>query len=268
VIVFFRNNDDNIRDIKAVTSIDRGASFTDWISVDDHNWYIEGCPSTGPDAHFLGDSKFVAVYKTEVSGEGKVFLNVYDLETDASTDLVEIYATSGTASNTNYPQVCYDDGLIGLVWEDGSDGTSLDVFFNSSVSGSIDFNPDNALNLTAIAAVQAKPDITLDNGIFHVVYADAADFSVNYLQIAEANSIDELPTDFAPTVLSTKNQIIIRQQEQLELKLVITDLNGRLVFQQTSADHEIVVNTGDWQSGMYIIQLSSGDQTVVKKLIK
>ena len=53
VVIFFRNNASNIREIKGVVSYDRGASFTDWFSVDDHGWYIAGCPSTGPDARFF-----------------------------------------------------------------------------------------------------------------------------------------------------------------------------------------------------------------------
>ncbi len=268
VIVFFRNNDDYIRDIKGVISNDRGASFTEWISVDDHNWYIEACPSTGPDARFIGNSKLVSVYRTFVSGDGKVFLNVYDLETDASTDLVEIYASSGTASSINYPQVCYDDGLIGVVWEDGADGTSLDVFFNSSATASIDFNPDNAINLTAIAALQAKPDITLDNGIFHVVYADASDFSVNYLQISEANSIDESALEFEAYFSPNSDQIIVNYNEAFDAKMIITDLHGRIILQESISLGQTAVETAEWETGVYFVTLISGENRGVKKIVR
>ena len=40
VIVYFRNNDNNIRDIKGVISYDRGDVFTDFFSVDDHLWQL------------------------------------------------------------------------------------------------------------------------------------------------------------------------------------------------------------------------------------
>ncbi|NOQ75814.1 MAG: T9SS type A sorting domain-containing protein [Crocinitomix sp.] len=268
VIVFFRNNDENIRDIKAITSIDRAASFTEWISLDDHNWYIPGCPSTGPDARFIETSKLVSIYKSEVDGEGKVFLNVYDLEADASTDLVEIYGTSGTSGNLNYPQVCYNDGVIGVVWEDGGDGTSQDVFFNQSATGSIDFNPDNAINLTAIAAVQSKPDITLDNGVFHVVYADATDFSVYYMQVAVANAIDELQLDLDATIFASKDQIIVTYKETDMASLIITDLNGRIVLEQLITEQETIVRTAEWVKGIYFVQLKSGDKNFVKKIVR
>ncbi|MFT5819590.1 MAG: hypothetical protein ACI8ZM_000815 [Crocinitomix sp.] len=268
VIVFFRNNNENIRDIKAVTSIDRAASFTEWISLDDHNWYIEACPSTGPDARFIEESKIVSAYKSEVSGEGKVFLNVYDLEAGASTDLVEIYGTTGTSGNLNYPQVCYDDGIIGVVWEDGGDGTSQDVFFNQSTSASIDFNPDNAINLTALMGVQSKPDITLENGVYHVVYADAVDYSVYYLQIGETNAIDELETDLDAYISSNKDQIIITYSETKAAQMVITDLNGRIILQQLITDQETIVRTAEWENGVYFIQLNSGDRSLVKKVIR
>src|SRR5690606_33611640 len=50
VMIFFRNNVSNTREIKSVISYDRGATFTDWISVDDHNLVLASCPSSGADA--------------------------------------------------------------------------------------------------------------------------------------------------------------------------------------------------------------------------
>jgi hypothetical protein len=266
LVLFFRNNDENIRDIKGVISTDRGASFTDWISVDDHNWYIEACPSTGPDAHFISDSKVVASYKSEVAGEGKVFLNVYDLEADVSTDLVEIYGTSGTAGSLNYPQVCYDDEVIGVVWEDGATGSSIDVFFNQSSATSIDFNPDNAINLTALAAVQSKPDITLENGVYHVVYADATDFSVYYIQIAQANSIQESALEFE--VSQTTDQITVKYDGLESVQITITDLHGRIITETRMNSQTLNFETNSWDSGVYFITLISGESRSVKKIVK
>jgi pterin-4a-carbinolamine dehydratase len=268
VVVFYRNNDDNIRDIKGVISTDRAASFTEWISVDDHNWMIAACPSTGPDARFIGDSKLVSTYKTTVDGDGKVFINVYDLETDASTELIEIYGTSGTGGNLNYPQVCYDDGVIGLVWEDGGDGTSTDVFFNQSSTASVDLSPDNAINITALMGVQSKPDIALDNGVFHVVYANSGDASVYYLQLAEMNAIGELEVDLDASVFVLTDQIKVLSNETTAVNMVITDLNGRVVMEQLISDHETMISTNDWENGVYFVQLKSGNRAVVKKIVR
>lgn len=268
VMVFFRNNDDNIRDIKAVTSIDRAVSFTEWISLDDHNWYVEACPATGPDARFIEDDKVVATYKTEVGDEPKVFLNVYDLEADESTDLVEVFSPMGTGDALNYPQVCYNDEVIGVVWEDGGDGTSRDVFFNQSATTSIDFNPDNAMNLTALAGVQAKPDITLINGVFHVVYADATDFSVYYLQIATLNAIDDIEANIDAKISATLDQVIVTYGEENTAQLVVTDINGRLIQQQIITDSKTILTMDKWESGVYVVTLISGDQRMVKKIVR
>ncbi len=268
VIVFFRNNDDNIRDIKAVTSIDRAASFTEWISLDDHNWYIEACPATGPDARFIEDAKVVATYKTEVDDEAKIFLNVYDLEADASTDLVELYSATGTGNAINYPQVCYNDEVIGVVWEDDSEETSRDVFFNQSSAASLDFNPDNAINLTAFSGVQSKPDITLSNGVFHAVYADVNGFSVYYLQIATLNAVEDLKADLDAQISTNLNQVMVTYGGENSAQLIVSDVNGKLIQQQLITENKTIITTDKWESGVYFITLVSDDQRLVKKVVR
>ncbi len=272
LMVFYRNNDDNIRDIKAVISYDRGASFTDWISADDHNWLIPACPATGPDTRFIDDSKIAVTYKSEVDDNPKVFLNIYDLDADVSVEMIEIYSSDAMANSLNYPQVCFDDGMLGIVWEDFATGTSLDVFFNSSSSTDIDFNPDNALNLTELAGVQSKPDIALNSGIFHVVYADAMDNNLYYLQVGEPNSLPEFNSElsFNTYMSATNEQLIVdfSGKELDHLSITISDINGKLIEMQTMANSHFEMSTKDWSSGVYLVTLTGNGQRVTKKVVR
>ncbi|MEO9534239.1 MAG: T9SS type A sorting domain-containing protein [Crocinitomicaceae bacterium] len=191
VVVFFRNNDNNTRDIKAVVSYDRGVTFTDMFSVDNHNWYITSCPSTGPDARFLSENKVLATYKTTVSNIAEIYVNQYDIAADASDALVQITATGAANQQLNYPQLDAKNGVMGIVWE-GS-GQSIDVFINTSSSGAAGLNPDNAFNLTDASGAQNKPDIAVGDGLFHVVYADGG--NVKYTQLTALLSFEEIENE-------------------------------------------------------------------------
>ena len=157
VIIFIRNNNSNIRDIKGVISTDRGATFTDWFSVDDHMWFLNACPSTGADARFLNDSTSVTVYKSVSSGDAALYINQYNLNADASTSLVQITSSTSSNESVNYPQLAIENGVMGVVWEALNSNFGRDVWINSSSTGVDGLNPDNAFNITDSLTTQSKP---------------------------------------------------------------------------------------------------------------
>lgn len=261
VILFFRNNASNIRDIKAVVSLDRGASFSEWFSVDDHMWSIMSCPSTGPDARFLDPHTIVSVYKTEVSGESKIFINEYDVASDVSNGLVEIYNEGGSPMSRNYPQVAVNDGNIGVVWEGFE--SSTDVFINASSSGVAGFLPENAMNLTNAVNIQGKPDIALTANTFHVVYADIPSNAIHYMALQyllSDESIDQKP------VLIQQLDNTLRFQIELEGLVQIFSVSGQVILEKTITDQSSI-DLNRLPKGTYIVKVSSGNQEQIKKII-
>jgi hypothetical protein len=182
VIVLLRNNENDIRDIKAVISYDRGATFSNWFSVDDHQWYINGCPSTGPDSRITEDNRMLTTYKTYVNNVGQVYLNEYDIDLDISLSMNPI--SSSLSPNSNYPQLAYSNGYIGMVWEGLGQGS--DVYFMGSNTGVIGLDSVNTMNLTG-AGTQSKPDIAFDGSKFHVVYANTT--QLDYLTLEEPTGV-------------------------------------------------------------------------------
>ena len=59
--LFFRNNDNNLRDIWVSRSSNSGLDFTEATDVDDTDWVINACPISGPQmAQLAGDSLITA----------------------------------------------------------------------------------------------------------------------------------------------------------------------------------------------------------------
>ena len=182
MIVFLRNNENDIRDIKAVISYDRGATFSNWFSVDDHQWYINGCPSTGPDSRITEDNRVLTTYKTYENNVGQVYLNEYDIDLDLSLSM-NLISSSGSP-NSNYPQLAYSNGNLGMAWEGLGQGS--DVFFMGSNTGISGLDTVNTMNLTG-AGTQSKPDIAFDGSKFHAVYANTT--QLDYLTLEEPTGV-------------------------------------------------------------------------------
>lgn len=270
VIVFFRNNDSDIRDIKAVVSYDRGVTFTDTYEVDDHNWNINSCPSTGPDARFMGEDKMLTVYRTEESGQSKISLQEYDLVADSPDGRVSVSATSSTNVNLNYPQLDYKDGTIGVVWEASDNGG--DVFFNSSSTGLSGLLPENAVNITAVSMTQNKPDIAIHDGVFHVIYVDGNGVTVKYVQITPSFvNIEELTSTLGVKAFPVPSEDVVHIKFDIagetNYRLVLTDVNGKIVQEQSGDNNHIVLNKSDFDSGIYFYQLSVGRDIAVGKIV-
>jgi len=274
VIVYFRNNDNNIRDIKGVVSYDRGETFTDFFSVDDHLWQINGCPSTGPDSRFINDSSSVTVYKTTENGDAKLFINQYNHNSNSSIGLKRVYDSNSSNLSVNYPQVAVKNNVFGVVWE--GQGESRDVFINYSENGVAGLNADNVYNITNILGNQVKPDIAISASRFHVVYADQSSFNLKYVSLESTTSITEVKnqqlelatypnptTDFIAVSIKTerKDLVAIRIINSLGQEVYST-----LVKNQNK--YLITVDMKKWNAGIYYVLIESSNKVISKKIVK
>ena len=272
VIVLFRNNDSNIRDAKAVVSYDRGATFSNWISVDDHLWNVMACPSSGPDAVFSDTDIMVTSYRSRMAGVNRVFINEYDLLGDSTIITSEL--SLGTGVTPNYPQITFSEGKLGAVWE--GRGADPDIFFNWSTTGVSGLDSLNIMNITDTSGTQSKPDICYGNGMYHIVWAEGASSGIKYVTVSEALSTNEMlraetikiypnPTDDNLTV-----KIELSWPELFNVEVV--DTRGALLIKRTisgrAGENIVRLDVEDLSPGIYFIQLTSQGMIGSKKLIK
>jgi len=266
VVVFFRNNDANTRDIKAVASLDRGATFSQTFSVDDHNWFINSCPSTGPDARFDSNGDVLATYKTYVSGESRIYLQGYDIDADMTTGGVQIEDVASSNAQINYPQIDYKDGIMGIVWE--AAGQSIDVFINFSETGIAGIDAANAFNLTNASGAQNKPDIAVGDAYFHVVYADG--LNLKYIQVTPLLSLAEETTPFVSTFPNPASDKVIFEVPGADQGFTVGlyDLNGKEVLVPTAAtSNKLSLDVSGLPQGLYHYILSTNAKTYQGSLV-
>jgi len=269
VVVFFRNNANNIRDIKAVISYDRGATFTNWISVDDHQWQIMSCPSTGPDARLTDTQNLLSTYKTEVNGGPKVFINDYSLSTNTSLSTIEL--SSLICPSSNYPQIESSGNNIGIVWEGYANST--DVFFNATRNGISSLDTNNILNLTDQMGVQSKPDISYFNGSYYIVYSDLSKISL--IEVSEALSIMDAPKSESLIIYPNpvKDKLSIKLSATNEEKILVTlfDMNGKIVyknFSNSNGGESFEIDISKIPAGLYSIKVSGAESSAKGAITK
>lgn len=265
VVVFHRNNNSNVRDIKAVSSSDRGATFSNTFSLDDHNWVVNSCPSTGADASFFGPGKMVSIYKSELLNNAAVYIHGYDITNDLSLGETQVLASSSNNALVNYPQLDYEESesMLGFVWE--AAGQATDVYINASSTGLAGISATNAMNITDESGTQNKPDIVIKDGVFHVVYADYTSQNLKYLQLtSNFASTEELVRDFSvkvyPSPAVDQVKIEFEKLEGTSSSLQVYSVSGQLVY-SNSGKQSYSIDKKDLQSGEYFFTLKQGNNT-------
>ena len=268
VIVFYRENDLNTRDIKAVVSHDRGVSFTQYLNIDDHNWSISACPSTGPDPRFENSNTSLTAYRTTISGVAKLFVESFDLTTATSAGTVDIFADGASNSGINYPQLAYADGLLAICWEGLGEGT--DVFFNASQTGPTGLLPANAINVTNVTGSQSKPDIAILNSTFHIVYAEVTGAEVRYRRISSVNAVNEnsAAVRVFPNPAGEVLTVDLLFSGEAPLPVRLFSMDGTLVAEHSLSADQRSINVSDLVPGIYLLQIVSGDDVFVQRFVK
>lgn len=267
VVVYFRNNNSNVRDIKAVYSTDRGQTFTDTYSVDDHNWNTPSCPSVGPDVRILPNQHALSIYKTYVSGTQMLFMNQYDLSTGSQVNTIQIFSDEGTNNLISYPQLSVNQfGVVGMVWE--AAGSGMDVYFNYTEDGVNGVQSSTAINLTDAAGGQTKPDIAVGDEKFHIVYADA-DGDVKYVELYALNGIHEMNLELVTVGPNPFEDMVQIQFHKLNepWKISIYNLSGQLIYHENGTAPTTSIDLADKNTGVYFYNIQIGNQEVSGKII-
>ena len=266
--LLYRNNDANIRDIYAVYSDDDGANYSSYVNVNDLNWTLNSCPSTGPHGIF-NNGKLLTASASAASGKYRAYLS----EVATSPSLVLQSQTMMTPPGNingaqNYPRISGKNDTIVLIWQESSPSNN-DIFAGITVSGSIQelVNSKAIVNDSTLGS-QSNPDIIYANGKIHCVFQDAISGKVIYKRgIISMNSISQIPDQdiiVFPNPLSTSLTI---QSNLLTSSYKIYNVLGEIVQTGVLTSLQTEVNLSALPNGTY--QLTIGkDQLKSFQIIK
>jgi hypothetical protein len=168
-VAMFRNNDNNLRDLWVTISNDNGADFDEGGDMDPNNWVINSCPSTGPDGYINGDSLYT-VWMSAGQGASRVYMSSVHLPTATKGITWEVAPNQNSSANQNYPRIAGEGDVMGIVYQEASGG-NFDCYITISTDGGNSFSTPSLLHNEA-DGTQRNPDVTYENGMFHVVFED------------------------------------------------------------------------------------------------
>lgn len=270
--LLYRNNESNIRDIYAAYSSDGGQNFPSIINVDQLDWFINSCPSTGPHGLF-SNGKLLTVYSSRGTGYSRVFISLADASTNLSfTSRTIMDPPSNTNGIQNYPRISGENDTVVMVWQESDPSNpEIQCGFTTNFNLSEITNTKHIVN-TVSTGSQTNPDVVYSNGFVHLVYSDGYTGSVIYrrgiIGTAGINNEDQSEILVMPNP-STDGIWKIQSEENIE-SIQLTDISGNAVpFVTTNVDDNVWLELKDATNGIYFLEITStSGQTHIRKLLK
>lgn len=139
VLVAFRNNNANLREVHVVRSTDGGATFPEDHPIDSSGWIIPGCPSTGPHLAAFGND-VMATWQTQVNGAAQI-RSARSLDGGATWNPMTQVDDFGGSRYLNFPQVAVRGTRAVIVWEGMGPDRRRGIFAAASVDAGLTWGP-------------------------------------------------------------------------------------------------------------------------------
>ncbi len=259
IIILFRNNDDDLRDIWASISEDGGATFELAKDIDKSNWMIGGCPSTGAEAIIVDDS-LVSTWMSGATGNSMINIGTSNLS-DLSVGMNAEITPGLTNGIQNYPKIAGDKSLLAVTWQEVAN-SSRNVNLALSVSGPLGFQKFTPIQVNINdKGVQQSPDIAYDGAYLHLVWQDLTAQKLMYRRgkvdlTASTKPLEKLPYSIYPNPTTSKLSIELSDKNASITDIQLTDISGRPVDVKPMLVHnQLSLHLESLVSGFYFISM-------------
>lgn len=181
-ILLFRNNESNIRDMYAVMSTDGGNTYTSYDNVDNLDWMVMSCPSTGANGAFFGN-RLLTAYASAASGKYRVYVS------SATTDgpigfetRVQVPEPAQANGTQNFPRLSISGDTAVMAWRETVNG-GQEIFCSVSLPGMdplVGLTSFKQQSNTSTSGNQTNPEIIYKNGVVHLFYSDGGSGDLIY----------------------------------------------------------------------------------------
>lgn len=276
VAVLYRNNENNLRDIRASISSDGGLTFPIQGDVDNLNWQIFACPATGPSARIIGD-KLCSVWMSDATGDSRIYYSTYDLSTSTFEGSEDIYPNAGSVAQ-NFPAFAGEEGMKAIAWE-SIQAIDRNILFTYSTSED-GFNGTEILTLTeSMSGYQIRPNMAYANGVFHIVFSDDGGDAVIYMTVSGIVSVEEeglgertSTLEVFPNPASTASMVQWTSADNTPARLELYTSTGALVRSETVLTkpgiNQFSLFTGGLAAGTYTLRLFSSGSALHHRLVR
>ena len=268
--MLFRNNATNIRDNWVGISSNNSASFDNGFNVDNNNWMLTSCPSSGPDGVIIDDTLY-SVFMNGANVNYRAYLSKSSLHAFSANQVSNLTGNISGLSQQNYPRIATDGNAAAIVWKQVVNGNAqLPVLFTDNIR-----NGFPAMYDTVDLGDITNADVAVSNGIVFVVWEDDNSGTVKYCSASFTplnTSINEIENNhfsvFPNPVFSDEINIDLSNISNEKKELTVSNLLGEtLIHHSTNENGILKMNIGWLSAGTYFIKLMSADQFFVTRIV-
>jgi hypothetical protein len=266
----WRRNNSNIRDMWAGISTNSGMNFTTGLDVDNTNWMLSACPSSGP-SPFLDNDSLFTVFMSGASGDNRIYFNSHNITTQANGYTAMLDPTVPSADIQNYPFIAGNGDTVGVVWQNASNG-NVDTWFSWSIGGTGGLFSNKVMINTTTAGSQQNPHIAYSNGTFHFTWADYNSGNVMYRKATIIpNGINDqientIHISTWPNPSSDNMMLCFDQPLSNDAEITLTDVSGNIV-EKFAANGQRNIQLSHHDAGVYFVSVISDGRESVSRII-
>ncbi len=266
--IVYRDNLSNKRDMWTGVSTNGSTSFNNGFMVDNTNWMINSCPSSGPDAIIIGDS----LYTVFLSGSGSY--RTYLSRTSLSGGALSVSKLTGNITGLtqqNYPRIAGDGNAVAIVWKQNVNGISqLPLLFTNNIAKG--FGVFDTVDLGDIT----NADVTMKDGKICVVWEDDNSGTVKFRMgtytvstgISEPSSQGYLsPVLFPNPAGSNLNIQFTGEVPNAEIR-ILNVLGEEIYSSKVKDSNNVHVDLSEFEKGIYFLQVIENNISSTQKFIK
>lgn len=272
VAMLYRDNLSNIRDMWTGISTDNGNTFPNGIGIDQHNWYLTSCPSSGPDAVIVDDTLY-SVFMNGASGKSLVYSNKNSLSTLVSSTGNAITGNFAGLSQQNFPRIDNYSTAVAEVWKQvTSAGTQVALLFTPNIHTGFPALYDTVSMGTAASAANA--DVAVYNGAVYVVWEDDNSGTVKYrkgmftpINTGISNPSDNSQILIYPNPTNSFVAVEFSDSKFQNAEYKIVNILGELLQAGYLNDLKNIISISSLPEGIYFLQVKSKNDYSIKKII-
>ncbi|MEQ9188663.1 MAG: T9SS type A sorting domain-containing protein [Cryomorphaceae bacterium] len=263
-VALFRNNDNNIRDIWYASLAAESNQADTVFDIDPSDWFIQGCPSTGPDGAYTS-SGIHTVWMSSASGVGQVLISSIDTESHAATS-----AYLHLTEHDQYtPRIAASGDTIGVMFEQIDSPVITSVLMYSVDGGETFSEPIDIVGDSA--RIYNAPDIAFSKGGFDLVYRDIFDGTMQYKRMEFGFPVSsglELPNPTISIYPNPSGQLIYLSGIDGSVDAALYDVRFQSVGEVNGLVKGKGIDVSHLESGVYFVTLKSPHFTKAIRFVK
>jgi hypothetical protein len=265
--MLYRDNNTNIRDIWTGISSNNATSFPSGFEIDNNNWMVMSCPSSGPDGVIIGDTLY-STFMSSGSGAYRTYLSKSSISTGGISSMTNLTGTIAGLSQQNFPRIATDGNAMAIVWKQNVSGVAqLPILFTNDIANGFPASYDT-VDLDNIT----NADIAMSNGKLYVVWQDDGSGTIKYrsgtynqsttgINKTNVNSFSLFPNPVSSTIILQSNVDL----QNAEIK--IYTLLGENVYSQNKLGNA-TIDVAQLNNGIYFLKVKTNNKLFTQKFIK